>query len=221
VLIFSALWIPVFYVFWLVVKPRTRGNAQLAFLEKICALAVGILIGIIRFFLINFVEPGRLGFSCILSSFFDYAAFPVLIPMLACLVFYNVVLMLYKEDYKPDWTGFVLLAAIPQILSCDINWAIAPNPIKLILPPVLWTSFAVLIHPIFRFTFKRSEGMKKVIIVLRGITGGILTAGFLVLITVIWWKFFVQENLPAAIMLLALLFLKAAITIFFLKTRRK
>jgi len=48
-----------------------------------------------------------------------------------------------------------------------------------------------------------------------------MIAGFLILITVIWWKFFSQENFTAGVLLLFLLAVKALVLVFLAKSRRR
>jgi len=221
-LLFCVLWLPFFYAFWSSVRPaRTESAGQIAFFEKICAIALGTLTGIIRFFFVNFIKAYGFGASRILSAFFDYAAFPVFLPLIACFVFYKMMLKFFLTDYQPDWTGFVILASIPQVLSCAIRWSSNPDPVTLVLTPVLRTSFAVILCPVFRFMLKKTDTGPSRKSTARYLAGTLMIAGFLILITVIWWKFFSQENFTAGVLLLFLLAVKALVLVFLAKSRRR
>jgi hypothetical protein len=181
------------------IRPKpAHNNLNAVFLEKICAIAIGTVYGILRFFSPNFISASGFGISRYISAYIDYAALPVIIPLIACCVFSRIQKKVFHLDWTPDWTGFIILSLIPVILVSAVRWGNEKNPLLLVLIPVLWTSLAVAVHPLFNFIYKKPS-------LIRPIIG---TAGFVLLSLLsaaVWQQFFIQENLIAFGLLAALL----------------
>ena len=155
-LLFSFLWIPLFFLFWQAITQGRGGNAG-GFL----AFITGLFISIIQLFTDPLIYPGDFGFYRWLSSFLNLFFIPILIPLGICLVLllFNV----FTGDV--NITNFSLICLIPISIIKALDYGNQLDPLKLIFLPLLWTSLAVGI-PLFIQFIQNESGAKVVFAVL-------------------------------------------------------
>ncbi|MDR3325083.1 MAG: hypothetical protein LBS82_03725 [Spirochaetaceae bacterium] len=213
-LVFFILWLPIFFGFWKEIRPKpVCSDARAAFLENICAIATGTAYAVVRFVQADFVQAGGFGLSRYLSACVDYAALPVVLPLVVCAAFHRIQKQFFHRGWTPDWTGFILLSLTPVALVCAVRWGSEKNPLLLVLTPLLWTALAVAVHPLLRFIAKGPSTPRLVVGV-----AGIVPLPFLA--SAAWWQFFIQRNL-VALGLLAVLVVPAVLVVCSLLRQRR
>ncbi|GHU43407.1 hypothetical protein FACS1894190_13860 [Spirochaetia bacterium] len=158
------------------------------------ALPVGCLSAFVRFLLPDFVGDSADGFGAVrfANAFVDYAALPVIFPIIAAFIIGRV----WNDLKIKDPTGWILIALIPVAAVRTSQWSALVMPLRLVLVPILWSACAVGIFPAAQL-FKRKLVFKTLSV--------LITAGLLFLSSLIWFAFFCHENIYGAVMLLILL----------------
>ena len=133
--LFCILWIPLFYLFW---RSITSSNAS----GGVWALIAGSVVALVQFFLGPFVEPGGFDFHRWMSGCIDIVVLPALAPLLVYLLLFCLKIITGTVDFA----GFALLWLIPSAVFRALSWGAQPDPILLVLVPILWTAVAVGIH---------------------------------------------------------------------------
>ncbi|MDR2480739.1 MAG: hypothetical protein LBD07_00395 [Spirochaetaceae bacterium] len=186
----------------------TSAQFKANFTEKTCALAVGTIEGVIRFFFMNFWKADGFGLSRYISACLDYVMLPIIAPLVVCFLFVKIMRLLFKQSQTPDWTGFVLISMIPLILVCSIRWGTEKNPLNLVLIPLLWSAEAFNLHFPRAFAKQKSAVSHTLLSI-----AGIAANGFLG--AAIWWAFFASKTIMAFILLFIEL-CPAVLTVLFL-----
>jgi hypothetical protein len=187
-ILFSVLWIPAFYLFWLTIRPENSGSGAFQ------ALLLGVATALFRFFVPVFVRARDFGISRYLSALIDYTSLPVLFPLIAALL----IARFYRRSGITDFTGFTLLALAPLTLVCSTVWDAGRREVlRLVITPLLWTALALAVDPLMRLP-KRNI-LYKIAAVL-GVTA------FSLLPPLVWLYFFSNNLIRGA----ALLFLSLA-----------
>ncbi|MDR2467604.1 MAG: hypothetical protein LBD22_01425 [Spirochaetaceae bacterium] len=197
-LLFCLLWLPLCYLLWAGVKPPVPEQSKTRFFERISALGVGLIAGIVRFFFVSFWTASGLGLSRLISACFDYVLIPVMMPLAACAAFIKIRRLFFKINEPPDWTGWTLLALIPPVLICSIRWGTEKNPANLVLVPVLLSVLAFSMHPLAMFYTIKQEFA-------RAATCTALIFALSLVGSAIWWAFFASQTIIAWILLALLL----------------
>jgi len=182
-LVFSVLWLPLFYLF-------RRSSQEKSGTGGVWALLAGSVVALIQFFLGDMVHPGGFGFSRWLYSFVDIVALPVLIPLLLYLPF----VIFRKSTQAADYANFTLLYLIPGAGIRAVGWSSTADPVLLVLVPLLWTTIAVGIPFFFGCIMTFYRWFARIPSVL-----GILILPFLA--SASWWAFYSQRFWPGIIFL--------------------
>lgn len=121
-----------FYFFWRgVAESNTSGWAW--------ALIAGSVAAAVQFFRGPLIDPGGFGLSRWMSGFMDIVALPVLAPLFVYLLLFYLKIIAGNADFA----GFTLLWLIPGAVARALTWSVQPDPILLVLVPVLWVAIAV------------------------------------------------------------------------------
>ncbi|MDR1362678.1 MAG: hypothetical protein LBJ35_01315, partial [Spirochaetaceae bacterium] len=185
--LFCILWTPVFYLFWITIRPPGGGSGELY------ALLTGGAIAIVRFFVPSLVEPYGFGLSRYLSAFMDYTSLPVLLPLIAA----KLITLFYPRGGITDYTGFTLLALVPSALVYSTVWSASRDILRLVLTPLLWTALIMAFHPLIELakdTLSRHRIPRKIAAVMG-------MAVYTMLPPFVWWSFFCQKTLDGIILL--------------------
>jgi hypothetical protein len=205
--LFCPLWMPLFYIFWLTIRPENSGSG--AFF----ALFTGAVSATVRFFVPNFIEPGGFGISRYISAFVDYTSVPVLFPLAVALL----ISRLCRGAGITDFTGFTLLAAIPSGFVCSIPGSAARDMLRMALTPLMWTAIAVAFYPLSRLLV-RGTGNGGGVFQRAGLSLKVIAVfGFLaysLLPPLVWWSFFSHHEVYGALLLIPALAPMLAISIY-------
>ncbi|MDR0408968.1 MAG: hypothetical protein LBH18_01020 [Spirochaetaceae bacterium] len=181
--LFCVLWLPVFYLFWLTLRPAGSNSGELY------ALFVGGMAALARFFIPSIIDPYGFEICRYLSAFMDYTSLPVLFPMIAA----KLIRRFYPRCGITDYIGFTLLALVPAALVSSIVWSANHDILRLVLTPLLWTALVLVFYPLIRLAANNTLGHKIV-----AIFGTVL---YTLLIPFVWWAFFCQRTLIGTILL--------------------
>jgi multisubunit Na+/H+ antiporter MnhF subunit len=177
--LFCLLWTPLFYLFWVSLRPpETHGSAG------IWALLLGSVFALVRFITGPWVSPGTFGFSRWLSALVDTAGLPALVPFL----FFGFFAALKIIPSPGDPAGFALLWLIPQGIFRSFSRAGRRDPVFLVLVPVLWTALALGISFFVRFIPCGNRRFRRILALL-GMAALLLAA------VTCYWAFFCQKFL--------------------------
>lgn len=205
-ILFCVLWAPVFYLFWLTLRPVNSNSGE------IYALLTGGAVALVRFFIPWFVDDVYgFGLWRYLSAFIDYVSLPVLIPMIAA----RLIVWFYPRGGITDYIGFTLLALIPSALACSPVWSASTSALRLVLTPLLWTALVFAFYPLIRLFGDASLHHK----ILRKIAAILGMAAYTALLPFVWWNFFCQKILIGIILLIPSLAPIIAVCIFFLRKK--
>ena len=130
--LFCFLWVPLFYLLWRNIRGSNAPGG-------VWAVLFGCIVALIQFFQGPLVEPGGFGLSRWMSGLVDIVVFPVVAPILVYLLLFCLKLI----SGTADFASFALLWLIPGSILRALNWSAQPDPILLILVPILWTAIAV------------------------------------------------------------------------------
>ena len=130
--LFCFFWVPLFYLFWRSVA--SGGSSGWAW-----ALLMGSMVGIVKFFNVQLVDPGGFGFSRWASGFVDIIVLPALAPLLVYLLFFFLKIVTDAANFA----SFALIWLIPVAAVRAVAWSAQGDPVLLILVPILWTAIAV------------------------------------------------------------------------------
>jgi hypothetical protein len=186
--LFCVLWAPVFYLFWITLRPANSNSGGLY------ALLTGGVLALVRFFIPSLVDDVY-GFGLLryLSALIDYVSLPVLIPMIAV----RLITWFYPRGGITDYIGFTLLAMIPTMLVCSTVWSVSRSAILLVLTPLLRTALVFVFYPLIQL--KNSSRHRKAFLKIAAILG---MAAYILLLPFVWWKFFCQKTLSGMILLI-------------------
>jgi hypothetical protein len=188
---FCMLWIPVFFCFWLTIRPKNSNSGAF------CALLLGAVVAGARFFVPALVDAGGFGLSRYISAYVDYTGLPVLLP----LIFVSLVSRLFPKTGITDFTGFTLIAMTPIALVCSIPWGTRQDLLRLVLTPLLWTALATASYPLSVMSARVTAGCgpsdRKLY---RMAALGIPV--FSLLPPLVWWSFFCNKNIIGTLLLL-------------------
>jgi hypothetical protein len=184
-ILFSVLWIPAFYLFWLTIRPENSGSG--AFLS----LLLGGAAALFRFFVPVFIKASGFGMSRYLSALIDYTSLPVLFPLMAALF----IARFYPRSGITDFTGFTLLALAPLSLVCSTVWDAGRREVlRLVITPLLWTALALAFDPMIRLS------RRNILCKIAAVFGGTVFS----LLPPLVWLYFFSNNLMRGAMLLFL-----------------
>ncbi|MDR2660189.1 MAG: GerMN domain-containing protein [Spirochaetaceae bacterium] len=186
--LFCALWTPLFYIFWRTIRPSGGNSGELY------ALLTGAAVAIFRFFIPLIVDAYGFGLSRYISVFIDYTSLPVLFPLVAAMLIAHF----YPRSGITDYTGFTLLSLVPAALVCSAIWSGRRDAVHLVLTPLLWTAFASVFYPLVQMVrngMSPHKILRKTAAVL-----GILLYSFLA--SLVWWNFFRQKTIYGIILLI-------------------
>jgi hypothetical protein len=201
-ILFSVLWAPVFYLFWLAIRPENCNSGPF------WALLTGVVAAVFRFFVPSFVNAYGFGTSRYLSAFIDYAGLPVLFPLTAALLLTHF----YPRSGITDFTGFTLLALAPFALVCSAIWgAQQKDVLRLVLTPLMWTALAAAFHPLMRLSM---NGILYKIVCVLGIIGGTLLS------SLVWLDFFCNNKWRGAALLLLVIMPMLIVCVFFFRKKQ-
>ncbi|GHT49536.1 hypothetical protein FACS1894102_4330 [Spirochaetia bacterium] len=211
-ILFCALWVIAFYLFWQTIRPEGISS------YPVIALIAGCLSAIARYFIPQIVEPHDFKITLWLNSFADYIAIPVLYPLIVFVIFTHIKTLLARRNIfinsishdktqtlEIDYTGFMLCALIPSALGHVIAWSVLLDPIRLVITPFLWTSCIVIFYPLIKFFTNNS--IKNKIAAISGITATLFAA------VTAWYLFFAKQFLYALILLSIIIILKLIVII--------
>jgi hypothetical protein len=197
---------PVFYLFWLTLRPVNSNSGEMY------ALLTGGAAALVRFFIPSFVDDVYgFGLWRYLSAFIDYVSLPVLIPMIAA----KLIVCFYPRSGITDYTGFTLLALLPSALVFSTVWSASRGALRMVLTPLLWTSLVFAFYPLIRLSGDDSLPHK----ILRKIAAILGMAAYTALLPFVWWNFFCQKILIGIILLIPSLAPIIAVCIFFLRKK--
>ena len=131
--LFCLLWAPLFYLFW----RSVTGDHTLT--GGVWAALAGCAAALLQLFLGFAIDPGEFGFSRWLSGFVDIVVLPVMAPLLV----YLLLVVLKIITGPPDFANFTQLWLVPCAMIRALTWSSRNDPIILILVPVLWTAISV------------------------------------------------------------------------------
>lgn len=183
---FCFLWMPLFYFFWISLRPPTAANSG-----GVGALLLGSACALVRYITAPWISPGEFGFSRWLSTLVDTVSLPALLPLL----FFALFSALNIIPAPGDPVGFALLWLVPEGMFRSLNPAGRRDPVFLTLVPVLWTAIALGIPLFARFLSNRKRRFRMAL-ALFGITALPLAAASC------YWAFFCRR-LPLGWVLLA------------------
>jgi hypothetical protein len=200
-ILFSVLWVPVFYLFWLTIRPENSDCGAFR------ALLLGGAAALFRFFIPAFVNAHGFETSRYISAFIDYTSLPALFPLVVALF----ITYFCPRSGITDFTGFTLLALTPFALACSTVWsARAHDVLRLVLTPLLWTALASSFDPLIRLS---RRGIPHKIASAFGITA------FSLLTPLVWLDFFCNNiRRGAALLLPALAPMMILCAVYFRKT---
>jgi hypothetical protein len=181
-------WIPLFYYFWRSVTPEKSG------VEVFWAIPLGCVAAFVRFLVPDFIgeAAGGFGVKRFIGAFVDYAALPIIFPVIAAFVIGRI-----RESLRiKDLTSWILVALVPVAAVRSAQWGALAVPLRLLLVPILWSACAVGIFPAMQL-FKKGIWFK--------ILALLIALGLLFLASLIWFAFFCNHPLYGFGMLLALL----------------
>ncbi|MDR1256456.1 MAG: hypothetical protein LBJ86_01760 [Spirochaetaceae bacterium] len=189
-ILFCLLWMPVFYVFWLTIRPENSDSGTL------WALITGAAAAAARFFVPVLADAGGFGLFRYISAYVDYTSLPVLLPLAVALL---------VSHFCPgagitDFTGFTLLAMVPVAFVCSIPWGARQDMLRLVLTPLLWTSLAAAFYTLQAVSGRiQAGGLPHKKIAVFG------TLMFSLLPPLVWRSFFCNKNMIGALLLLPVL----------------
>jgi hypothetical protein len=208
-ILFCVLWIPVFYLFWLTLRPVNSNSGGLY------ALLAGGVAALVRFFIPSFVDDVYgFGLWRYLSAFIDYVSLPVLIPMIAA----KLIVWFYPRSGITDYTGFTLLALIPSALVFSTAWSASRDALRMVLTPLLWTALVFAFYSLIRLSGNVSLH-HKIPQILRKIAAILGMAAYTLLLPFVWWNFFGQNALIGIILLIPSLAPMITVCILFLRKK--
>jgi hypothetical protein len=191
--LFSLLWLPLFYLFWVSVSPAGSGT--------VWALLLGSIGAALQFFLGSPIEPRGFGFSRWAAILVDIAVLPAVLPFVVCVLF----TLLRIIPASPDPTGFALLWLIPGALIRGISRNASQGSLS-VLVPLIWSAIAVGIPLFTGMITERRFGFLLIIPIL-------LIPALPLLGATAYWAFFSQRQL-AGILLLSALCIPMGIRVF-------
>jgi hypothetical protein len=125
------LWAPLFLLFWLYLAGKDGNGAVWAFL-------LGTLVSAVHYLAGGFIAPHGFGFSRWLYALVDIVVVPAALPFLAA----PVLILCRPSRAGFDPRIFALIWIVPEGVFRSIFWSAQPNPLYLILTPLLWTAVA-------------------------------------------------------------------------------
>jgi hypothetical protein len=200
--LFCLLWAPLFYFFWVSLKPlnvNNPGGPGALLLGSVCAL--------VRL-TSPWVSPGEFGFSRWLSALVDTVGLPALLPFLFFVLF--SALKIIPSPGNPP--GFALIWLIPEGILRSVSRSGRREPVFLVLVPLLWTALALGI-PFFARLLLTGKGNRW----LRGACALFGMAALPLAAVTCYWAFFCQRLslgwiLFAVTLLPAIFYLVEAVT---------
>jgi hypothetical protein len=185
--LFCLLWTPLFYFFWVSLRPPKTDSPGEAW-----GLLLGSAFALVRFTTGPWIFPGEFGFSRWLSALVDTVGLPALMPFLFFVLF--SVFRIIPSIREGDPAGFALLWLIPEGILRSVNRAGRHDPLFLTLVPMLWTAVAVGI-PFFTRLIPNGNRWLRTVLAVPGIAALSLAA------VSCYWAFFCRHLLWGWILL--------------------
>jgi hypothetical protein len=199
-ILFSFLWVFLFYLFWKALVPEGGG---------VWALAFGTLAALLQLPAGPLVFPGAFGMMRWLSGFVDLIVFPIVLPLGLCLL----LLVFRVFPASLSLSKFLLLWLIPVSVFRALG-ANASSPLESVFIPLLWTALAVGM-PFFIGLFQELSGALALLAIAACVVLPFLGAAA-------YWAFFCQKPFLAyALSALSFLPMLSTATVYVLRAAKR
>jgi hypothetical protein len=182
--ILCLLWLPVFFLFWMAVRPASqRGVGKSATAGVLVALPLGIITALIWFFGSPFVQVQGRGLERIVSVFIDVNGVFLLIPLVLGWVLR--VSGVFNAEF--DITAWTLLFLFPVAAAASINSDPDFDPALLYLRSCICVLIPIDAAIVFRLLRNKTRWLLALMLP--------YVLAWPVLGAACYWAFFVQERL--------------------------
>lgn len=132
-IVFCLLWIPLVLLFRRALGFRTRSSAGL-----LTAVLLGLAAATLRHLAGPLLSPAGFGPSLFLYSLVDAVALPALLPLA-----FRSAFALGSGEPAIEYGEFALFWLTPVAVLHAVFWSARPEPLHLVLVPLLWSSVAL------------------------------------------------------------------------------